>query len=344
MSGTSLDGLDLALCHFYRKEKNWRYEIIKTRTIEYPDLWVRRLANAHHLNSWDLIMLDKAYGVFIGESVNDFLLQCKTKPLIIASHGHTVFHAPDQQTNLQIGNGNVIAAVTGITTIFDFRSLDIALNGQGAPLVPAGDELLFGEFDYCLNLGGFANISYKVEGKRIAFDICPVNIIINRYSQLAGKPFDMDGRLASSGVVKHDLLNMLNKISFYGEGYPKSLSREWLDNQFIPILERFEYSIEDMLRTLYEHIAIQIGEVLNEEENGSRALVTGGGANNRFLIERIQDRISNNLFIPDDQLIAFKEAIVFAFLGVLRLNGEINCFSSVTGADRDSCSGTIVKG
>ena len=344
MSGTSLDGLDLALCCFSRSNEKWYYKILKTQTVKYPAAWEKQLMYAHHLQGDALIKLDKAYGAFIGNSINNFLKNRSEQVHLVGSHGHTVFHDPAQKINLQVGDGNMIAAITGITTVYDFRSFDIALNGQGAPLVPAGDELLFNEFDYCLNMGGFANISFKKANKRIAFDICPVNTVINKYSRLLGYTFDKDGHLAREGNVDRRMLDKLNALPFYQKTPPKSLSREWLENTFFSLLEAEGHPPEDVLRTVYEHIAIQLKVVLDNGNSGNKVLVTGGGAFNEFLMDLIREKTNKNIIIPEHQLVEYKEALIFAFLGLLRYNNEVNCLASVTGAERNSCSGVVVNG
>ena len=339
MSGTSLDGLDIALCNF-RKNDNWFYEIIEAITIPYSDEWISKLSNADSLSGIDLLKLDKEFGRYIGESVNEFIKNTDTQVDLIASHGHTVFHQPEQKITLQIGDGNEIASTTGITTISDFRSLDVALGGQGAPLVPIGDELLFSDFDYCINIGGFANISFKENSKRLAYDICPANIILNTFAQKLGKSYDKDGELGKTGKINIELLQELNNVDYYTRSYPKSLGKEWLNKIFTPVLKNSDISLNDKFRTLYEHIAQQISLAINSSNN-PKVLITGGGAYNKFLIDLIKQKSNANINIPEKQLIEYKEALIFAFLGFLRFNNQVNCLSSVTGATKDSSGGVI---
>jgi len=338
MSGTSLDGLDLAICQFSFNEK-WNFNIIDAKTIPYSDNWKQKLSTADKLSGIDLINLHKEYGKLIGNTANDFIQSFAHKIDFIASHGHTVFHQPDKGLNLQIGDGNVISSVTGITTISDFRSMDIALGGQGAPLVPIGDRLLFSEYDYCLNLGGFANISFESENKRIAYDICPVNIVLNELASKTGVSFDKNGEIGKSGIIHSKLLNTLNNISYYHQKHPKSLGKEWLTSNFSPLLEDFNIPLMDKLRTLYEHISHQITNSITS--GNAKILITGGGAHNVFLIDLLKQKTKANIVIPTNEIIDFKEALVFAFLGLRRLRGEINCLASVTGAVKD-CSGGII--
>jgi anhydro-N-acetylmuramic acid kinase len=338
MSGTSMDGLDLAVCSFTEKDGLWSYRILYTETVLYERHWKVKLGSAPYLSGLDLLLLDREFGQFIAAHAIEAIRAGGTEVEGIASHGHTIFHQPDASFTFQLGNPQVIASLTGIRTVGDFRQLDILNGGQGAPLVPVGDEYLFGEFDQCLNLGGFANISFKRRGKRLARDICPANTILNRFAGELELPFDDEGKAGRSGNLSESLLEKLNAIPYYtGEG-PGSLSREWLEAGFLPLVNEFRLPVTDVLRTLTEHIAYQVARQIRPH---SRVLVTGGGAYNKFLIERIIDHSRADVVIPASRLVEFKEALVFAFLGLLRLRGEINCYASVTGAKRDSCSGVV---
>lgn len=343
MSGTSLDGVDIAFCKFEFISQKWNYKIIKAETIPYTKNWRDKLQSANELNAFPFIELHKNYGHFLGKSINEFIKKTDIKKIdFISSHGHTIFHQPEKNITFQIGDGSVIAATTKITTISDFRSLDVALGGQGAPLVPVGDNLLFSEYDYCLNLGGFANISFNENKKRIAFDICPVNIIINSLANIINKTFDKNGEIAKKGDLNKNLLNELNNIEFYKKPFPKSLAKEWLLANFVPIIDKYDLSIEDKLRTIYEHIALQITNITNKKTDNS-ILITGGGAYNKFLIELIKQKSKNTIVIPSSSIIDFKEALIFAFLGVLRHEKQQNCLSSVTGAKLDNIGGSIYQ-
>lgn len=337
MSGTSLDGVDLALCCFTENNNKWQYEILNAETILYSSDWEGKLKSAHKLNTRDFLLLHNEYGRYIGNLANDFL-QGKTVPDIISSHGHTIFHQPDKAFTFQLGSGASIAATTKITTISDFRTLDVALGGQGAPLVPIGDKLLFHEYDYCLNLGGFANISFDVNNVRIAFDICPVNLVLNDLASRKNKSFDKDGEIGASGKIIHSLLNSLNSLDYYSQKWPKSLGREWVEQNINSLLADSGISIEDQAATFYEHVSNQISRVVS---SAGKMLLTGGGAKNKFLLKKLMEKTPCQVVIPENQLIDFKEALIFAFLGVLRFNGQINCLSSVTGADTDSIGGVI---
>ncbi len=337
MSGSSLDGVDFALCLFEEINDTWTYEIMDAATITYPVAWESKLRTAHTLNAFEFLLLHNEYGKYLGNLSRTFLRE-KTAPEIISSHGHTIFHQPDKGLTFQLGNGAVIAATANITTISDFRSLDVALGGQGAPLVPIGDKLLFGNYDYCLNLGGIANISFNVGNERIAYDICPVNQVLNYLASCKKRPFDKDGEIGASGKVNRALLNSLNSQNYYSKNYPKSLSREWIEQNIFKLLSDSKISIEDQSATFYEHITNQVSKSVFS--NG-RMIITGGGAKNKFLIKKLTENLPCNIIIPDPQLIDFKEALIFAFLGVLRLIGRANCLSSVTGAKTDNLGGII---
>ncbi|MEX2336071.1 MAG: anhydro-N-acetylmuramic acid kinase, partial [Fulvivirga sp.] len=291
-----------------------------------------------------LTALDIDLGRWIGEKVNEFIQDNSLNIDIIASHGHTVFHQTEKGITRQIGDGNVIAAVTGKTTIYDFRSFDVALGGQGAPLVPIGDRLLFHEFDYCLNLGGIANISFESDGQRFAFDICPCNMTLNHLAKRIHQDFDKDGEIAQKGITITSLLKKLDDLDFYTHSYPKSLGYEWVRDNIFPLIEEGVDSTENLMRTLADHTVNQITKaIIPLNGTGKKLLVTGGGAFNLYIIEQVRNKLSPEVevYIPEKDLINYKEAIVFGFLGVLRARSEINCLSSVTGAQYDNSGGVI---
>ncbi|MDD2632219.1 MAG: anhydro-N-acetylmuramic acid kinase [Bacteroidales bacterium] len=340
MSGTSLDGLDIACCRFGLAEARWDYEILCAETIHYSDHWRRRLDRAPQLNGFDLTALDADFGRYAGEEAAAFIRRNNCRPLFVASHGHTVFHQPEQGLTLQIGHGAHLAAAAGIRVINDFRSLDVALGGQGAPLVPAGDALLFEQYGLCLNLGGFANISYQLGDHRLASDISPANMALNFLARRAGKLYDKDGAMAAGGAIIHPLLDRLDALPFYQQPAPKSLGREWFESQMLPLIEAHHAAPADLLCTLTEHIARQVAAVADVVPS-STLLATGGGTHNHFLIQRIGHHTRHEVIIPEPLLIDYKEALVFAFLGVLRLRGKNNCLASVTGARTDNSGGSI---
>lgn len=340
MSGTSLDGLDICYVNFTKEENTWDYKILHSETISYSQHWEEKLRNAINVSATDLLTLNSEYGFYLGKRVQEFIDQNNLQHVdVIASHGHTVFHQPQNKFTLQIGDGKALKIITALPVVFDFRSQDVLMGGNGAPLVPIGDELLFSEFDACLNIGGFSNISFKKDGKRIAFDICPVNIILNQFSKILGKEYDENGELAKSGTVNFEMLSLLNSLSFYQENAPKSLGAEWINENVLPLLKN--ESPENILATFTEHAAFQIADVLARFKI-EKVLFTGGGTYNAYLIERIKNKTSSEIIIPENELIDFKEALIFALMGVLRLTNENNVLSSATGSRADHCAGILV--
>ena len=341
MSGTSLDGIDLAWCGFSEDEQGrWHYEVLKADTFPYAPDMRERLAYATELSALEYCRLDVELGNLIADCVNAFVGNGE-KPAFVASHGHTVFHQPHLGLTTQIGSGAVIAARTGIPTVCDFRTVDVALHGQGAPLVPIGDELLFGEYDACLNLGGFSNISYRKDEQRVAFDVSPCNMALNLLAAKVGLEYDKDGELASTGKIIPSLLHGLDTLEYYAQPAPKSLGKEWFEQNFQPLLEQSleRNDVADALRTVVEHISGQVSAAVPSSVR--TMLVTGGGALNKFLVRELQDSCDCELTVPDVSTVLFKEAVVFAFLGLLRLQHRENTLRSVTGADVNSCGGCI---
>ncbi|MFK8039316.1 MAG: anhydro-N-acetylmuramic acid kinase [Crocinitomicaceae bacterium] len=342
MSGTSLDGLDLCLVRFDRINKQYKFEILKSQALDYEAVMRSKLAESYLLSGESLMLLNIELGKYFGEKVNQFLKDSLIKPDYIASHGHTVFHQPEKKMTLQIGDGISIFAETGIPVIHDFRSLDVALGGQGAPLVPIGDLYLFNKYAACLNFGGIANISFQSGNKRVAYDICPFNMAFSDITAEINLPYDDKGKIAESGSIHIGLLNSLNQLEFYNQNGPKSLGIEWYKTNFRKTLKTFKISSKDQLRTVAEHVCTQIAITLKNAPKGN-VLVTGGGAYNDFLIKLLKSKVQHKIVVPNSELIEFKEAIIFAFLGWLRINNEINVLKTVTGAKKDSSSGIIVK-
>lgn len=342
MSGTSLDGIDIAYVKF-NQTAAFTFQILKAITIPYDKEWKLALKEGFHFTGEKLVKLDADYGIYLGKTILKFIQENSIDNIdLIASHGHTIFHNPAENYTFQIGNGPYITSITGIKTICDFRAQDVALGGQGAPLVPIGDELLFSEYDYCLNLGGFSNISFRKNQQRIAFDICPANIVLNHYVADLNLEYDDKGTMASKGKIENNLLNKLNSLSFYADSKPKSLGYEFVAEFIFPIIEKFNLEINDILRTFVEHIAIQISKKI-ESNSVKTMLVTGGGAFNTFLIERLQSHTKTQLIIPEENIINYKEALVFALLGFLKDKGKNNCLKSVTGAIKDHSSGLVYE-
>ena len=339
MSGTSLDGLDICYAKF-QNITNWEFEILKTETIPYSIEWKNRLQNAILLSAEDLLALDKEYGFYLGEKTQEFISKNNITDLdFIASHGHTVFHQPQRKFTLQIGDGRAIKLITKKPVIYDFRSQDVLMGGNGAPLVPIGDELLFSQYDACLNLGGFSNISLQKNHQRIAFDISPVNVVLNYFAEKLGKNYDENGDFARNGAINFKILEQLNALTFYQKPAPKSLGVEFVNSEIFPLLK--DEIPENIIATFTEHIAEQIAKVFNDNQLKT-VLVTGGGTFNTYLLEKIREKSQTELIVPDENIINFKEALIFAFMGVLRLRNEVNVLCSATGSSENHCSGILV--
>ena len=340
MSGTSLDGLDLCFAKFIKENAGWNYEILQAETLPYSDLWEEKLRNSINLKAEELFELNSRFGFFLAKKTQEFIEKHSLKNIdVIASHGHTVFHQPEKKYTVQIGDGKAIKILTNIPVVYDFRSQDVLMGGNGAPLVPIGDELLFSEFDACLNLGGFSNISFKENGRRIAFDICPVNIVLNYFSKYLGKDYDENGDFAKSGKINLGILDQLNAFEYYHQTPPKSLGIEWVNANIFPRL-RTE-TPENNLATFTEHAAFQIAKIF-EKHDLKKVLFTGGGTYNSHLLDRIRHHSESEIIVPAKEVIDYKEALIFAFMGVLRINNEINVLSSATGSSEDHITGILV--
>ncbi|MCG2611408.1 anhydro-N-acetylmuramic acid kinase [Flavobacterium sp. SM15] len=343
MSGTSLDGVDLAHIHFTIEKNKWDFQIFESETVAYSEDWVDRLKNAVDFSKEELLQLNEEYTEVLAAIIRDFIEKHQIKDLdAVCSHGHTILHQPQNGFTLQIGNLPKIAELLNEKVVCDFRVQDVQLGGQGAPLVPIGDRILFSDYDYCLNLGGFSNVSFEENDNRIAFDISPVNTVLNFYADKLGLKYDDKGQISKSGKVSTELLSELNALEFYSKSYPKSLGFEFVKTVVLPMMENYPISVEDKLRTFTEHIAFQIAAALPKKHG--TLLVTGGGAYNNFLIEQMQACLPKmKLVVPDAKTIEFKEALIFALLGVLKLRNEVNVLASVTGASRNHSSGVIYE-
>ena len=338
MSGTSVDGLDICYVSFDNNDPS-KYEIIDCETIDYDDNLKTKLKNVIEMDNDQIKQIDKEFGEFIGLNVLKFIKKNTLyKADLISSHGHTVFHEPEFNKTLQIGNGEIINKITKIKTVNNFREQDIQLGGQGAPLVPIGDKLLFDDYKYCLNLGGFTNISVKDSRKIYAYDICPLNTVLNHYANKLGYECDLGGKLSKKGVINIDLFNELNDLDYYKKSYPKSLGLEFVIENIFPITEKYKIKEVDILATYIEHASFQIKRNI---DNGSKVLLTGGGTFNNNLIKALNHDSKINFIIPDKTIINYKESLIFALLGYLKINGKVNCLRSVTGASNDHSSGDI---
>jgi anhydro-N-acetylmuramic acid kinase len=340
MSGTSLDGLDICHASFQKDDGKWKFKILHTSTYPYSATWENKLRDAFHLTAEEIFELHSEFGFYMGQKVQEFIAQYSLENVdFIASHGHTIFHQPHKKFTVQIGDGRAIKLLNNIPVIYDFRSQDVLMEGNGAPLVPIGDELLFSEFDACLNIGGFSNISFKEKDKRVAFDIGPANIVLNYFAKQLGKEYDENGNIARNGLLDHQLLSALNSIEYYQEKPPKSLGIEWVAAHVLPKLSGVNPAT--VLATFTEHAATQIANVFNQYQL-KKVLFTGGGTYNSNLVERIKSKTTTEIIIPEKELIDFKEALIFALMGVLRMTNENNVLSSATGSSRDHCTGIVV--
>ena len=337
MSGTSLDGLDLALCRFSQDDK-WNFEILKIKSVHFPEKLKKEIRNSLYLSVIEFIELHRKFGLFIASQINDNFKSEKID--LIASHGHTVLHYPYRKLNFQLGDGAVIAVETEKPSVSDFRSVDVLLGGQGAPIVPAGEKMLFHDFDSFLNIGGFSNLS-TFNNKVIAYDISPANFALNYFSQKKfQQEFDEGGKIGRKGFVNKQLFDELNSLDYYYSKAPKSLSDHYFFNVFLPVIEKYNIPDLNILRTLYEHIAFQIANNINVLKC-KKVMVTGGGALNTFLVELMRQKSDAEIFIPDNDIVEFKEAIIFAFLGLLRWLEIPNCLADVTGANYDNIGGAV---
>jgi len=352
MSGSSLDGLDIAFVEFIHDAGTWNYEIVAAGCYEYQSEWIEKLKNAVTLNALDYQLLHAEYGHYLGKEVNRFIEENNLhyKVGVIGSHGHTTFHVPQKQMTAQLGDGAAIAAETELRVVSDLRALDLAFGGQGAPIVPIGEKLLLKDYAMYLNLGGIANISFNLPDQYIAFDICAANRVLNMIANKAGKEYDAGGQMAAMGNVNDDLLNKLNTLDYYKQPYPKSLANSFGTDEVYPLVNSFGLTHNDELRTYAEHIVQQIKlSIVNCQLSiaASRLLVTGGGAFNTFLVQCLSEELQSlniEVVVPGDKLVQYKEALIMAFIAVLRWREEYNVIASVTGASRASIGGALWMG
>ncbi len=348
MSGTSLDGLDMAYCELTHADGGWHFTIPVAETRSYDAMWRHTLSRITEASGEALMLADQQLGTWMGQAAREFIEKHQLDPQLVAAHGHTVFHQPDRGLTYQMGNGFALQAACERPVVMNFRNYDVATGGQGAPLVPMGDRLLFGNYDACLNLGGIANVSAELRGQRVAYDIGVANMVSNYFVQQTGPDYDDNGQLAASGQADQSLITQLNGLDYYAAPFPKSLGYEWVRDHLIAPLEASSLTMPDKLATVTQHatqqIAYSIQRLLEEREQATaRVLVTGGGAFNGYFMQCLRQHSGEAVayVIPDAQLVSFKEALVFALLGVLRVRGEVNCLSSVTGAAHDHSAGVV---
>ncbi len=362
MSGSSLDGLDIVFVELHENAGTWSFEIMAADCYEYDEEWKQKLKNAITLNALDYQLLHTAYGHYVGKEINRFIAtnNLQYQVGLISSHGHTTFHVPLQKMTAQLGDGAAIAAQTNLAVVSDLRALDIAFGGQGAPIVPIGEKHLFKDFQMCLNLGGIANISFNQNDKYIAYDVCPANRVLNMIAAGVHKEYDAGGEMAALGNVHEGLLQKLNALDYYQQPFPKSLANNFGTDEVHPLIRSFGLMHNDELRTCVEHIVQQVkkaivnnewsmvsGELENHHKlqtSNLKLLVTGGGAFNTFLVQRLKDELQPlhiEVMIPEENIVKYKEALIMALIGVLRWRQEYNVLASVTGAERDSIGGAV---
>jgi anhydro-N-acetylmuramic acid kinase len=346
MSGSSMDGIDLALCTINSDNGHYTYTIDEAETFEYSEVWRLRLSQLRKADALSYAKTDVFYGHYLGQLVKEFIKKYNIKADLVASHGHTAFHYPEELITRQVGDGASLSAICGLPVVSDFRSMDVAKKGQGAPLVAIGDEKFFNEYDYCLNLGGFANISGKIGPYRVSYDICPANILLNRVARDLNKEFDENGLIAAEGSIHYPLLEELNTIEYYAMPFPKSLNRDWINNELWQIVkEGDKLSPADKMKTFVDHIGIQISKSIDylssKQVTGKKVLVTGGGAFNPILMDHLRTHSEAEFIIPDAKLVKFKEALIFALMGVMRVENQVNIIKTFTGAKSDSVSGSL---
>lgn len=348
MSGSSLDGLDIVLATFQYNNERWTYQIEKADCRGYSSEWVERLTSATALNAREYLLLHSEFGSYCGEEVNRFLASSgiPAKPDVIGSHGHTTFHMPEKNMTHQLGEGANISASTKIAVVSDLRMADVALGGQGAPIVPIGEKMLFEGYRYFMNIGGICNVSIHCKQEVIAFDVSPANRVMNLLANDAGKEYDEGGEIAARGIVNKELLEKLNGLDYYKQPYPKSLANSFGTDVVYPAIKDAGLFVEDAMATMVEHIAIQTLRSLKSFSTGrdEKMLITGGGTFNNYLISRLQRHLKTikiETVIPDADTISYKEALIMAFIAVLRLRDEPNVLATVTGAATDSCGGAL---
>lgn len=357
MSGSSLDGLDIAYAHFNLHDDEISFELKKAETIEFSEQWQRRLRNLPKADALSFAKTHTYFGHLMGSMVNDFIEKYQIEVDCIASHGHTIFHYPDKRMTIQVGDGAALAAITGLPVINNFRTHDIAINGEGTPLAPIADKYLFHGYDFYLNIGGIANISCDVNGRFVAFDIGAANQIFNPLAHLLNLPYDNNGDVAKNGRINTLLLESINVMDYFQEDYPKSLDNSWLQQNILPQYLITEDTVENRLRTAVEQLAQQTAlsiqqiikkEKLSVKNEPFRIFATGGGAFNHFLIERME-KVCNQYFptkivVAKPEIVEYKEALLIALMGVLRVQNKVNVMSSVTGAKIDTIGGAIWQG
>lgn len=340
MSGSSLDGLDIAIATFASRDT---YDVVFNKHCALPSQLASELNKAASYNIKDYLELESKFTDFIAKELQNITNQYQDINLI-AIHGHTVHHDPDSGYSCQMVNAGRLASLTGLDVLADFRNQDIGLGGQGAPLAPIVEHLLGSQAAY-LNLGGIANISLHKSGSIVGYDVSPCNQLFNHFAKLNGLEYDDKGLLGRKGAIDQNLLNQWSALPYFQVDAPKSMDNQWLVHNFISTLE--DDKSEDQCHTAYQFVSHQIAKsVINNLSEGDRVMCTGGGSYNDYLIQLIQDKIKSKsiqLVFPPKELIDYKEAILMSYMGYLYLNNKPNTLSSVTGASRSASVGGYYK-
>ena len=365
MSGSSMDGLDMAYCVLSEVGGEWSCEIEAADSMSFSEDWKNKLLALTDFSAKELIQAHVDFGHYMGQRINAFIEKnaLEHKVHYVASHGHTVFHEPtpvrgklQNGMTFQIGDGASIAAELELPVISDLRNMDVAFGGQGAPVVPIAEKLLWGGYDYFLNLGGIANISYHPNNDdnhdvAWAYDVCPANRVLNSLLNTIDKEYDDKGALAASGTCDGILLQKLNELDYYNQPAPKSLANQFGLEKLLPLIQESGLELKHQVNTMVEHIAMQIGKACLSEgptdSDGKNMLISGGGAHNDYLLQRIDHYCGLKKVTiekADVQTLEYKEAVAMALMGALRWREEENVLSSVTGAKKNSIGGALWMG
>jgi anhydro-N-acetylmuramic acid kinase len=345
MSGSSLDGLDLAICSFTDQSI---FTIHNSTTIELPLDLRTKLKNFSTLNAFQIADLDAYFALFSAHSIRDFTNNWIGGISLVVSHGHTLYHNPANAVSWQIGNGGIIAAVTGIDTLCDLRVQDVALGGQGAPLAALVDLNLFKDYTGLLNLGGIANITINQSNTVYSWDISPCNQVFNHLAQKEGKEFDKGGSIARSGKILMELIHKWQENTYFSQMPPKSMDNTWVKENYIKEIDKIDQPVKILMASFAEFVAIQLSKDLKSLDlNPGKILVTGGGAFNAHFISRLKVHLSPLNWVvevAEESLINYKEAMLMAYMGHRYINKKTNTISTATGAEKDLISGALYLG
>ena len=348
MSGTSLDGVDLAYCEFSLDDGEWSYRLLRAETIPLSEKWKARLAHLDQVDARTYARTHVYWGRELGLMARFFISRYGLDPQFVACHGQTIFHEPDKNYTAQIGDGETMVAFLNCPLVTNLRNKDVALGGQGAPLVPFGERMLWPEAKWFLNLGGIANLSrISANGDSLAYDVTAANMALNWLARNLDPPryFDRDGEVAASGSLDPELLARLNGLPYFDAPPPKSLGTEWFEAAVLPLLRDDSIPVADRMHTYVHHLTGQVARDMERfGAQGGALLVTGGGAHNTFLMQELRTALSPlGVEVPhlEAEVIDQKEAIVFAFLGLQVLLGQTNTLAGVTGASQTVTGGSI---